>query len=179
MRVLPQVKEVKEALDRLDARVLHGAGQDIIKPKKTGNPVTDFLNWLDFVVFSFLDRLDTRFIFKKRAVRTENGRVRSRAERKLACFFKKHNIDYIYEPTLTLDNIKLHPDFYLSRYGVYVELWGLADTDEGYQKTMALKRRLYQKHRVPLISVYPRHLKDLEKSFPALFEEATGRQFSS
>lgn len=173
------LKFIKKKLDRLDEKVLYGAGQDIIKPKKTGNAIVDFLNWLDYRVFKFLDWLDTKFVFKGKVVRAERGRVRSRVERKLVRFFESHRINYIYEPTLILGDVRLHPDFYLSEYEVYVELWGLANKDKEYQKIMGLKRELYRKHNIPVVSLYPRHLKDLEKSFPFLFKKTTGQNFFS
>lgn len=175
MKVL---KLIKNKLDRLDEKALYGAGQDILRPKKTDNPLIDSLKLLYYYVVKSLDWLDTKFIFKKRTVRTKKGRVRSRVERKLAHFFEKYHIDYIYEQTLILGDVKLHPDFYLSEYEVYVELWGLANEDKKYRRIMGLKRKLYRKHNIPVISVYPRHLKDLEKSFPVLFKKTTGQEFS-
>lgn len=168
------VKMIKTLLDQAYGQIIRGGGKDIIKPKKTGSRVVDFLNWFDFIVFSFLDSLDTYVMFKGRSIRTEKGRVRSRAEKKIVIFFEKHNISYVYEPKLTLNNIRLHPDFFLPQYGIYVEFWGMINESQVYRKTMKLKKRLYRKNNIPVISLYPRHIKNLEKCFPLLFHKATG-----
>jgi len=164
---------LKVSLDRLDAELFCGAGADIRKPKKGTNKIVYFLAWLDYSVFSFLERVDTKNLFRGRGIPTESGRVRSRAERRLANFFKNQGIDYEYESTLSLEGKEFSPDFYLPDYGVYVELWGLADSDKRYQKTMSLKKALYKKHLIPVISIYPRHLSNLPKVFPKLLEKIT------
>jgi hypothetical protein len=165
----------KKKLDKLDAVVFSGAGQDVLKPKKQGKWISYFFDWLDYHFFKLLDYIDTKFIFKGRAVRTKTGRVRSRYERKMINFFEESNIEYVYEPLLVLGGIKLHPDFYLPRYKIYVEFWGMADFSPSYQRYMARKLRLYKKHNVPLISIYPRHLKDIRKSFFELLEKTNGK----
>lgn len=171
------LKQAKKRLDRIDGFVFFGAGKDILKPKKSGRRIADFLNWLDYVFFSFLDYLDTKYIFKGRAIRTLKGRVRSRSERKLVAFFDNSKIKYVYEKVLVLGGIKLHPDFYLPEHDVYVEFWGKADSDARYQRNMRQKKAVYRKYQVPLISIYPRHLKSIGSEFPVLFKNATGRDF--
>ena len=74
-----------------------------------------------------------------------------------------------------LDGREIKPDFYLPDYQVYVEFWGMADISFRYQKTMALKKALYKRNSIIVVSIYPRHLKGLENNFPKLFNEATGR----
>jgi len=157
--------------------VFHGAGQDILKPKPIGKKAIDSLNWLDYFVLTSLDWLDTRVFFKNRKVRTSKGRVRSRVERNLVRFFDRHGIIYIYEQPLILEGKKFLPDFYLPDYKVYVEVLGLYNTDVRYRKTARLKKKLYLEHSIPVISLYPRHLKNLEKVFPVLFQETTDRSF--
>lgn len=169
-------KEVRKRLDKVDKVVFFGAGLDIRKPKGTERRLIDFLNWLDYCFFTLLDWLDSCLMFGGRRIRTENGRVRSRAERKLVRYFNSHGIRYQYESKLKLEGIVVRPDFYLLDLGVYVELWGLI-ADKRYRKMMSLKKRLYHKHQVPIISVYPRHLDNLERHFPLLFEKTTNRPF--
>lgn len=169
------IKTIKRLLDKIDGQVIYGGGKDIIKPKKTGSRIIDFLTWLDFIVFSFLDRLDTRVIFRGKSVRTEKGRVRSRAEKKIVAFFEKHNIHYVYEPKLILDGVKLHPDFFLPEHGIYVEFWGMINESQRYRKTMQLKMSLYKKNNIPIVSLYPRHIKNLEKFFPLLCKKVMDR----
>ena len=158
-------------------KIFHGAGQDILKPKPIGKKAIDSLNWFDYFVLTSLDWLDTRIFFKNRKVRTSKGRVRSRVERNLVRFFDRYGITYIYEQPLILEGKKLSPDFYLPNYKVYVEVLGLYDTNVRYRKKARLKKKLYSEHSIPVISLYPRHLKNLEKVFPVLFQKATGRNF--
>lgn len=166
------LRRLKIGLDRLDAEVFYGAGEELRRPKMGRSRVLYLLNWLDYVVFGFLDRIDTRTIFKNRGVPTRNGRVRSRAEKRLAGFFESQQINYEYEPSLVLAGKELSPDFYLPDHEVYVELWGLADSDRRYQRMMSLKKALYARHSIPVISIYPRHLSCLPKVFPRLLEKA-------
>lgn len=173
----PTARRVDITMRKIIRRIFRGSGKDIIKPKKTGNPLIDFLNQSDYFFLGLLDRIDTRLLFKGRGVRTEKGRVRSRSERKLIHFFENHNIDYVYEPCLVLDGIKLSPDFYLPQYKVYVEFWGLAYTNARYRRTMHAKKELYRKHNIPVISVYPKQLSDLERKFPVIFISVVGKEF--
>lgn len=162
-------------LERLDAIVIYGAGRDILKPKKDGTAVKYFLNWLDFSFLSFLDRIDARIFFRGRNVRTPMGRVRSRGERKIVAFFQKHEIQFRYEPSLVLGKVELHPDFFLPEYQVYVEFWGVAYDNPRYRANMKLKKKLYKKHGILVVSLYPKHLANLENQFPNLLEKVTGR----
>jgi len=166
---------IRRRLERLNAVVIHGAGQDIRKPKKDSGAFEYFLDWLYFSWLSFLDRIDSRIFFRSRTVRTSAGRVRSRGERKIVAFFQKHGIRFKYEPSLLLGKVKLHPDFLLLEYQVYVEFWGAAYDNPEYRAKMKLKKELYRKHGIPVISLYPRHLANLEKHFPNLLEKITGR----
>ena len=163
----------KRALDKLDAVVLFGAGRDIKKPKRNNGWMLYLIHWIKYGFWKILDKIDTKFLFRGRTVRTKKGRVRSRCERKLVDFFEDSNIRYIYEPLLVLDGKKLHPDFYLQDYRIYVEFWGMVDSSLVYQRYMARKLKLYKKHNVPMISLYPRHLKDIRTNFPLLLKKAT------
>jgi len=156
-------------------KILHGAGQDILKPRPSGKKVADSLNWLDYYVMTFLDWIDTRVFFGGKRVRTLRGRVRSFGERRVTRYFDKCQFDYVYERPLVLDGITVHPDFYLPKFDVYVEFWGFADYDVRYRKTMRLKKKLYAKHGISVISLYPKHIRNLEKVFPDLLQKATGR----
>lgn len=169
-------KKVFVWLKKIYLAVSFGAGKDIIKPKKTRWMFIDILNRLDYYVLNFLRRLDAKVLFQGRQIPTPEGMVRSHSERKIVNFFMKHGIRYEYEKPLVLEQITIRPDFYLPDYNVYVEFWGMADSDGEYQKTMRLKKMLFQKHQIPLISIYPRHIQKLERNFPALFLKATGKE---
>lgn len=171
-------------------RIFRGVGKDIHKPKEPKIQLRGPFDWIDyyvlyllgwfrFYILTALDWLDTEVFFKGRRVRTNKGRVRSFAERRITRFFEKHSIDYEYEKTLTLDGIKTHPDFYLPKYGVYVEFWGLVRVDSKYSGVMIGKKRLYEKHKIPVISLYPKHFRNLEDVFPELLRMITGKEFPS
>ena len=169
---------IVSALEKIDAIIFFGAGRDILKPKNKGNILCNALGRLDYFFFTFLDSLDAKIFFKGRRVRTAKGRVRSRGERKITQFFDRRGIAYAYERQIVLDGITLNPDFYLPGYNVYVEFWGMADFSLRYQRIMSLKKALYRKHAVPIISIYPRHIAKLDNVFANLFQKATGKTLS-
>lgn len=170
-----QHTRIRSWLNRLLAVVIFGSGKDILKPKKNGRSIWIFLDWLDFFFFSFADRLDSKVFFRGRNVKTASGRVRSRGERKIVAFFQRHEVQFRYEPSLVLGKKELHPDFFLPEHNVYVEFWGMAYDNPRYRAIMKLKKGLYQKHHIPVVSLFPRHLRNLEKYFPNLLEKITGR----
>lgn len=170
-----RLTDIRQWLNRLDAIVIYGAGKDIRKPKKESRALTYFLDWLDFEVLSFLDSVDSRIFFKGRTVRTHAGRVRSRGERRIVAFFRKHKIRFKYEPELVLGKVKLHPDFYLPEYKTYLEFWGMVLISPKYRAIMKIKKKLYEKHGIPVVSLLPKHLNDLEKNFSRLLEQTTGK----
>ncbi len=59
----------------------------------------------------------------------------------------------------------IRPDFYLPRYDVYIEYWGLDTTD--YKIGMLLKQKLYQQEGKRLISLYPVDLPRLDEKLQA------------
>ncbi len=170
------LQQLRQGLDRIDRVVWDGAS-DQRRMKKGGNRFLDLLYRLNYNFLRFLDWLDTQVFFRGRPYQAKACRVRSKAEKKLANFLTDHGIEFQYERPLQLGKVTLHPDFYLPAYGVYVEYWGLADTDPDYNRNRRAKLALYQKHQIFVISVFPRHLKKLERNFPQLFEEITGKKF--
>lgn len=156
-------------------RIFSGAGRDIRKPEQSSK-ILGLFDWLDYYVLTFLDWFDTKVFFKGRRVRTRKGRVRSFAERRITRYFDKLGIEYVYEKELVLDGKKIHPDFYLPKFNVYVEFWGMV-YDPKYRNIMAAKMRLYAKHKIPVISLDERCFRDLETIFPKLFKKVTGKEF--
>jgi hypothetical protein len=90
-------------------------------------------------------------------------------------FFQKHGIQFTYEPLLVLGKVKLHPDFFLPEYGVYVEFWGMAYISPRYRAIMRLKKKLYKRHGIKVVSLFPEHLADLESKFPNQLKKITGK----
>lgn len=68
------------------------------------------------------------YMKNKRYTTLKNERVKSIAERDIANFFFKHNIEYEYEKKadwIKDNKQEYRPDFYLPKYDVYIEHWGL------------------------------------------------------
>lgn len=116
---------------------------------------------------------------------TEKGEmVRSGGERKIANYFIKNNIDYVYETTLYKRNAFRRypfalPDFYLPKYKVYVEYWGLVDADDAstrtrYNASMRKKMAQYYENDIRFISIYPDNLDNLDWIFRKKFKDAIG-----
>jgi len=110
--------------------------------------------------------------------------VRSIGERRIADYFEKNNINYIYEQEARGNALFFgykigNPDFYLPDYGVYVEYWGLVDADDSwtrarYVRNMKRKMAIYYKNRIKFISIYPRNLENLDWIFRKKFRDITG-----
>ena len=145
--------------------------------KRTGNRFLDWLIRAKFYLSLLLDKLDTWVLYDGRSVRTSSGvRVRSNSERRIAELLDKRCITYRYEHPMILDGVKLKPDFYLPREKVYIEFWGLVG-NKYYEKIMRMKRRLYKKHNVKVISLYPRHMRNLKSNLARLYKNVTGKKF--
>ena len=73
-------------------------------------------------------------------------KFRSKGEEKIANFFDKNNIKYLYEfPLAVLDDGKLkiwYPDFRLPEYGIVLEYLGMSK-DNTYEKTTKHKKKVY------------------------------------
>lgn len=166
----------QSGVDRIDEIVQDGGSKGLTK-KRTGKIWLDWLSARLYNAFQLLDKLDTYLWFKGKPYQAKKCRVRSKAEKRVANFFTDQGIKFVYEKKLRLDRVTLHPDFYLPEFKVYVEYWGLADSDPDYDNTHRAKLRLYREHNIPIISIYPRHISNLRANFRTLFEQATGQKF--
>lgn len=176
--VLKPVREVRDALKKVDDAVFLGAGR-IHPMKRKGSAVGDFAEWVRFHFVRFMEGVDTKVLFHGRGVVSPAGRFRSKSERKIAEFLMSCGIKFIYEDPIVLEGIKLHPDFYLPSDKVYIEFWGMADFDASYRMMMGKKLRLYRKHNVRLISIYPGEMGSLKKVLAKRYEKITGKVFPS
>lgn len=98
--------------------------------------------------------------------------VKSGGERMIADYFHKHGIEYEYEkPAKDSSNRRISkPDFYLPQYDVYIEYWGMVNTEghrkrQQYIKGMHWKMARYHENGLKLISVYPEDLGNLGSMF--------------
>jgi hypothetical protein len=72
---------------------------------------------------------------------------------------------------LRLGDDVVHPDFWLPDRGVFIEYWGLADTNRRYARKMKARRQRYREHGVTVIDLYPRHDRDFEAAIRAQLEK--------
>jgi len=124
-----------------------------------------------------------------KSVTAKGEEVRSIAERRIADYFERNNINYVYEREakgkfLFFDYTVGTPDFYLPDYKVYVEYWGLVDADDSrtrkrYVRNMKRKMAIYYQNNIKFISIYPRNLDNLDWIFRRKFKKATGFELPS
>jgi hypothetical protein len=124
---------------------------------------------------------------------TQNGEiVKSGGEKMIADYFYHHNIRYVYEkPAMSAASSSFsnrqqrrkisRPDFYLLDFDVYVEYWGMVNTDhvdtrQEYIKGMEWKMAKYHENGIKFISVYPEDLGNLDLQFRKRFREITGTE---
>ena len=114
---------------------------------------------------------------------TNNGEdVKSKGEKQIADYLNQAGIKYKYEKKFITKNCKtIHPDFYLPKYDVFVEYWGLVDADNSriknnYVKSMKWKMAQYHSKNQKFISIYPKNLNNLDWVFRTKFENITGIQ---
>lgn len=131
----------------------------------------------------------------RRTYTTTNGEaVKSQGERLLADYFYQNDIRYQYErpawatptTTITADDGKFksgrmisRPDFYLPDYDLYVEYWGMVDTEDesnraNYVKSMKWKMAKYNENNIKFVSIYPKDLGYLDEIFRAKLGESAG-----
>ena len=132
------------------------------------------------LVLAFSENLKPKREYGVKSVTARGEEVRSIAERKIADYFNKNNINYEYESMVaTNKGFASSPDFYLPDYDVYVEYWGLIDAEDDqtrnrYIKKMKWKMAQYYENNIKFISIYPDNLKNLDWIFRKKFKNVTG-----
>jgi DNA helicase-4 len=148
-----------------------------------------FLSFLIFLImlifiWIFLKSLKQKNQYGVKSVTLKGETVKSIAERRIADYFERNNIRYVYEKearskSLFFSNKISNPDFYLPDYDVYVEYWGLVNADDSwtrknYVRNMKRKMASYYENNIKFISLYPRNLENLDWIFRTKFKEVTG-----
>ena len=111
--------------------------------------------------------------------------VRSKGERVIADYFTRHNIVYQYEADATSNDWFIfksrisRPDFYLPKYNLFVEYWGMVDsfdrgTRDSYVRSMRWKMAQYHRNNIQFVSIYPSNLSNLDYYFRRKFREVKG-----
>jgi hypothetical protein len=106
---------------------------------------------------------------------SRNGEVvKSGGERMIADYLYQNNIRYEYErPMIDSRGRRIsRPDFYLPDYNVYIEYWGMVNSDQtdrrqAYIKSMEWKKERYRENGIKFISIYPQDLGYLDGALKA------------
>ena len=112
----------------------------------------------------FIERrnFDMKVQNKKTILTADRTVVQSRGERRISDWLAAQGIEYRHDDKFQIiQGYAVRPDFYLPRYDVYIEYWGLDTTD--YKIGMLLKQKLYQQEGKKLISLYPKDLGTLDR----------------
>lgn len=123
------------------------------------------------------------------SVTLRGEKVKSIGEKRIADYFERNNIRYVYEKeamgrALFFSYKISNPDFYLPDYDVYVEYWGLVNADDcwtrtNYERNMKRKMAIYYQNNIKFISIYPRNLNNLDWIFRAKFRQVMGFELSN
>jgi hypothetical protein len=111
----------------------------------------------------FIERrnFDIKVQNQKTILAADRTVVQSRGEKLIADWLSVKGIEYRYDDKFQIiQGFAIRPDFYLPRFDVYIEYWGLDTTD--YKIGMLLKQKLYQQEGKRLVSVYPNDLSALD-----------------
>ena len=90
-------------------------------------------------------------------------KFRSKGEERIADFFEKKNIKYLYEfPLAVLDDGKLkiwYPDFNLPEYGIILEYLGMSN-NKSYENTTKHKKKVYSLNQLEVLFLDYKHLEN-------------------
>lgn len=144
-----------------------------------------YKSWLFFFSIIFLVHGITLFFegTKQRykiSKSPNTGEYDSDEERKVAEYFIKKKIKFYVHPVIKFPKrwfifdipfkkIKLHPDFFLPEYGIYVEYWGLIEKKDYKENSYDFKKKLYKENNIEVIDIYPKNLDNLDWDFTQKF----------
>ncbi len=141
------------------------------------------------VIFALASSSEPKPQYGIKSVTLNGEEVKSVAERKIADYFSRNNIKYVYEKEarsrgLIFSSKISNPDFYLPDYDVYVEYWGLVDADDDYTRrqyvrNMKRKMAIYYANKIKFISIYPRNMDNLDWIFRTKFKKVTGYKLAN
>ena len=92
--------------------------------------------------------------------------VKSRAELVIANWLFCRGFEFVYEKKANV-NQRVISDFYLTKYDVYIEFWGLETP--AYIKRKKKKIKIYKKNHLKLIEMNDDSLRDLNQFFEKEF----------
>lgn len=92
--------------------------------------------------------------------RTDDGHyVRSQGEMLIDNWLYKNNFLHEYEKTIFVNNIELHPDFYIKSKNTYIEYFGI--NNDNYREQSENKKQIYKNNNIKCIYLYPDDIKNL------------------
>lgn len=89
--------------------------------------------------------------------------VRSKAEARIANYLFDNNIEYEYEKSVVVDGRNIHPDFYLPKYNLFIEFYGLYGVKARYTTDVNLKEGHYIHDGTRVLRLLPFDYNVLEK----------------
>lgn len=100
--------------------------------------------------------------FEQKEYETKRGDiVKSYGEQQIANYLFWRGIEYIYEQDYEREDGGINsPDFYLPKYDVYIEYFGMKNHSKKYRFEMHLKFETFQREGMKVISLYPKHIKN-------------------
>ena len=124
---------------------------------------------LIIILTAILLRLLRKTKIKQSRYKSDSGDlVKSRAELIIANWLFYHEISFVYEKKPPI-NKRLVSDFWLSKFDIYIEFWGLETS--GYIKRKKAKIKIYKKNHIRLIQMNDDSLRDLSTFFKKEFEK--------
>jgi len=111
---------------------------------------------------------------------TQKGeQVKSAFEKAIADFLFIQKIEYQYEKSIRIGRAQrkmYRPDFYLPRYDLYIEYYGLLG-DKEYNTNIFLKKHTQHCLGLNVMELYPNNWDNLSWVIRARFKERTGKTF--
>ncbi len=129
------------------------------------------------IAISVLDLYDESIKRYKIINPFNSNKFDSKAEEKIADYFKRKNIIYHHHYQIKVPkpifkvlnipfvNLTIEPDFFLPEFNVFVEYWGMIDDPKYKEEQYDIKKKLYKDNELDLISLYPKNLKNLDFAF--------------
>ena len=121
-----------------------------------------------YILDFYVDKLKTYqnkpgFVDYKKPFTTLKGeKVRSKSERYIADWCYRHNIDYVYEPTINLKDFDFRPDFFIPEINTYIE------HVSNLSKGMKNKEEQFKLTNHTLFKTYEHMTLDINKFYEAL-----------
>ncbi|QCD52428.1 helicase IV [Campylobacter sp. RM16192] len=125
------------------------------------------ISLLVLVLIALLIKLSKKTKIKQTRYKSDSGdMVKSRAELIIANWLFYRGFEFVYEKKVNAIQ-RVISDFYLVKYDVYIEFWGLETP--AYLKRKKKKIKIYKKNRLKLIEMNDDSLRDLNKFFQKEF----------